>query len=189
MNHSYRIRFESNNACSGQIPLNPLGMEFDSRYTPLQCGSKVCYEGTNPLLYEPMRGQKLLLDRPNLVSNVKVGDVSHDNIYTPLVKSYGGKYCNYEQIAGGQIQYWVPYCSNVFESPVFTTSAVVADEIYIDPMGVAKPQYSRYPTPNLNDTSVYDSRTLDTIKYRENLMASQLATMNQTEFKYLYLKK
>jgi hypothetical protein len=161
-------------------------MSYDIRYVPAQCDGRSVVKGSNPRLYEPVRGQWLLLDRPNLTGEVCVGDVPKDQIYTPFIKQYGGQYSDYSQIVGGQVQYWVPKCVNVFEPPVFTNSAVVSSGMFVDPMGVVKPQYDRYPVPNPCDENAYYSSTLDQIKYRENLMASQLAKPNQVDFRFLY---
>lgn len=170
--------------------LNKLGLSLDEqKYVPVKCNlSKQCqyvYNGHNPLLTEAFRGQKLMLDRPNYTGEVPVGNVCHDEIYTPYFKNYGKNYTNYNDITGGQIQYYID-TSDAYFPPNFITPAIVDHTIQIDPMGVVRPEYNRltlkqYDWDKCNKDEC-DSFTHDTLEFRQELMEKQMRKINEQKY-------
>lgn len=110
------------------INLNPLGVELQYTseyydYTPIKYSNpdkaKGCpfgWEGSNPKLLDAPRAQRLILDRPNYTGTLPVGDVEHDQIYTPKIQNYGKGYTSVMDINGGNIQY---YIDTSISSPYF----------------------------------------------------------------------
>jgi len=179
--------------------LNPLGLRYDLGYIKRLCpnstdGCEETYIGANPLLVDAARGSRLLLDRPPLVGGVSVGNVPHDEIYTPQMSGYGKNYTSYLDITGGQIQYNInPSIQDVYYAPNFVTPSKVIHEIRMDPMGVVRPEYPRQPlTPYMWDPChkiQCDSFTHDSLEFREDLMASQMRKQNEQRWEPRWLGK
>lgn len=140
------------------------------------------YQGTNPLLMNPIRGQSLILDKPPYL-----GEIPLENIYA---NTYNTTYSSYFDMNSGQIQYWLPKDNGqVYREPVFTTPAEVTKNVFIDPMGVAKPEYNRnsFETYAWNKCkSIHDSFTHDALEHRQELTEKQMSSMNRREWKYFW---
>lgn len=177
-----------------QFNLNKLGVTLETdkyrRVEPSGINSKQCqsaYLGSNPKLVEPVRAQPLLLDRPNYTGHVPVGNVPHDEIYTPFFSKYGKGYTNYSDITGGQIQYYVTTDNaNAYYPPNFVTPALVNHELHVNPMGIVYPQYNRIPLDSYGWDKCHkdqcDSSTHDALQFRQGLMERQMRTINQQRY-------
>ena len=101
-------------------------------------------------------------------------------IYNPELDKIGAPAKNYADLYGGSITYYVDeqFTKNLYE-PLFTIKSNVSKELYVDPMGSKKPHYSREPlTVNHRNVSDY-SFDRDQISFREDIMQSNMAQMNQ----------
>jgi hypothetical protein len=179
------------------VPLNK-GLPLDKKwYIPVQSDlstqCKVSYAGLNPILYDAPRAQRLLLDQPHYTGEVAVGNVPHDKIYTKYYSNYGKNYSNYEDITGGDIQYWLPENGgDAYAEPVFTTPALVDHVIRVDPMGVVRPEYKRLSTKQYDwdqcNQDSCDSFTHDQLEFRQELMEKQMRKRNEQEYDYRWAK-
>lgn len=169
------------------IPLNSLGLRYAKGYTPVNCSDGSCpygFEGHNPKLIDTPRAQLLILDKPHLTGEVAVGNVCHDEIYTPYYSQYGKNYANYSNMNTGQIQYYISTDqTDAYFKPNFIDPALVHHETFIDPMGVIRPQYSRqtikqYDWDKCNKDEC-DSLTHDTLEFRQELMEKQMRKQNE----------
>jgi hypothetical protein len=106
------------------------------------------------------------------------------------MRTYGEQYKGYEDIRGGQINYYVdPDLQDSHFEPLFSKNVTVYGYDYIDPMGTVKPQYVRDtwvpcptvtpPMPNSDYclTSIRDSQ-----EHREDMLSRQMARMNQNRY-------
>jgi hypothetical protein len=154
------------------------------------CG--VSYVSSNPKLYDSVRAQALMIDRPPLTGELPVGDVKHDQIYTKRIQRYGGEYKEYSDIVGGNVLYYIPQESrDAYREPVFVTTATVAHVLVQDPMGVVRPEYrrtsqSQYDWDKCNQDQC-DSFTHDSLEFRQELMEKQMRKRNEQEYKYYYI--
>lgn len=177
-------------------PLNPLGMRLSQCYTklqnPVQGCSSVGYVGSNPLLISAPRGEKLVLDRPNYTGEVCVGNVPHDEIYTPQFANYGKHYTDIASIDGGQIQYYIGSLPNAYSEPNFVTPANVTHEVVRDPMGVYRPQYNRQSLQTYSWDACRqdecDSFTHDSLEFRQELMEKQMRKRNEQSWDSRWVK-
>ncbi|MFO0089870.1 MAG: hypothetical protein ACK518_03630 [bacterium] len=145
------------------------------------CGRKG-YEGTNPLLMDSMRGERLILDRPPLESNIH-----WTNVYRREIDNYGRNYRDYNDINAGQISYWVEKRPEVYVPPIFKNPTTVVHTIMTDPMDIKHPHFERIPIdtcPWSCDSSDCDSFTHDQVEFREQIMASQMRRENERDYKY-----
>jgi hypothetical protein len=161
--------------------LNDYGVRLDMpAYTKVIFNDKVGYAGCNPLLIDAPRGQKLILDRPHYTSKIDMTD-----IYSPYVAQYGKQpYDNYTDINAGFIQYYAPEDLNrPYFEPNFVTPALVDHTIQMDPMGRVLPTYNRNSLQpymwNQCKPDQCDSKTHDTLEFRQELMEKQMRKMNQ----------
>lgn len=120
----------------------------------------------------------LLLDKPVYSGDVRLKDVYNDDLY-----KYGQDYQNYEDIHSGQIQYYVDKdLAPVLFQPNFTVKSNTKGQIFKDPMGSVKFQSTRKPLL-INGSNISEYQTIrDEIEYRENLMHSQMAVQNQSNY-------
>lgn len=170
------------------IPINKIGPVRDNKWyipvkTNLSNQCKTSYAGFNPILMDPMRSQRLMLDQPHLTGQVAVGNVCKDQIYTKHFSEYGKNYTGYKDINGGDIQYWVSESSgDPYGEPVFSTPALVDREIFIDPMGRVLPQYNRLSTANYDwdpcNQDACNSDTHDALEFRQELTEAQQRKWN-----------
>lgn len=178
---------------NGNRALNGIGPQLmPKQYTPVgasPCGG-AAYQGINPLLIDPMRGQKLLLNRPHFESGI-APDLS--NVYSPWIRSYGrgpngGGYRDYSDINAGQYQYWVPKQPEVYFPPVFTKTSKIVHSIFTDPMDIQHPHWERVPNECRWDKCLskqtVDSFTHDSLEFREQLMARQMRRENERDYSY-----
>lgn len=187
----YNTSIEPNDNKEKDLPLNHLGMyENKSCYqeVPNPCNPcKPAYKGTNPLLMSAMRGQILLLDRPEFIGSLPVGDVEHDQIYTKEISKYGGRYKSYDDMNNGQIQYYVSGgISNAYFKPNFVTPAIVSHTLVKDPMDVYRPEYNRQSLKPYSFSSCDDNDCLsfshDTLEFRQELMEKQMRPQNEKKW-------
>lgn len=179
------------------VRLNPLGVTYDSHYTPVHTSMNgpcaTAFRGTNPKLIDPPRNQTMLLDRPNFVGEVGLGfgtdDIQCvDQIYSPVFNSYGKGYKSYQDINAGQIQYYISTDhEQAYFNPNFTSPAVVNHSMYQDPMGVVRPEYSRaslkpYSWNACASDRDCDSRTHDALEFRQELMEKQMRKQNEQRY-------
>jgi hypothetical protein len=172
-------------------PLNGLGIRRDGTNIPIVTDMRNCKNGwisPNPLTYDVQRAIQTVFDEPNYTGQVNVGNVCHDEIYTPMYRKYGKGYRNYMDINAGQIQYYIDNTqSEVYENPNFTTPSVVRSRLFVDPMGTVKPQYDRFPLTPYSWNKPYDgcdSYTHDELVFRQDIMDKQMRKMNQENWVY-----
>lgn len=130
-------------------------------------------------------GQVLTLDRPPTDSTVRLEDINTDD----SLRKYGQCYKNYSDINAGQITYYIDKSiQDPFFEPVFSTPALAVGEVYKDPMGAFKPQYTRYianPNEPCGKTDCFPgclSWIDDSTFHREDLMASQMRKHNEQRY-------
>lgn len=175
----------------GTQALNAIGPKLmPHQYAPVNpspCGG-VAYQGTNPLLIDSMRGQKLLLNRPHFESGI-APDLS--NVYSREISQYGKGYRDYGDINAGQYQYWIPKQPEVYFPPVFTKQSKIVHSIFTDPMNIQHPHWERLPNDcrwdKCQSKRTVDSFTHDSLEFREQLMASQMRRENERVYKYRVL--
>jgi hypothetical protein len=196
VNQIYKQDIQPKNDRDFTIPLNSIGPVLEKcQYIPIssnlseQC--KVSFLGTNPLLTEAVRAQKLLLDRPHYTSQVQVGDVKTDEIYSSKFAKYGKGYTDYKDINAGNVMYWLSNTSTeAYASPVYVEPAVVNHSLFVDPMGVVKPEYNRLPLKAYGWDKCCgqecDSFTHDSLGFREDITSSQQRKRNQSDYSYRY---
>jgi hypothetical protein len=146
------------------------------------CGVKPTYASWDPRLYSAVHNQYITLDRPPLES-----DVPLDQVYDKKLKRYGQGYKTYADVNAGNVLYYVDKSrEDPYYSPLFAQPARVATVVYKDPMGAMKPEYPRI-VPNtklIGDTDCDNegyclSWIRDSQKHREDILASQMAKINQ----------
>jgi hypothetical protein len=173
------------------MPLNSLDMRMQTKQFTLvsENGIPYGYLGSDPKLVDSARAQRLILDRPNYLSGMCVGDRPMDTIYTPAMSKYGGLYRNYADVTAGQIQYYVdnnlryPYIK-----PVYVTEANVDPVIVTDPMGQDRIDFRRsslvpYGWDKCKKTDCL-SFTHDTLEFRQELMEKQFRDINSRVYQY-----
>ena len=131
-----------------------------------------------PALKNALRPIPLLLDKPVYSGDVQLKDVYNDDLY-----KYGQDYKNYEDIHAGQIQYYVDEdLAPVLFQPNFTIKSNVNGQIRKDPMGAIKFQSTRNPLL-INGSNISEYQSIrDEMEHRENLMHSQMAVPNQSNY-------
>ena len=123
------------------------------------------------------------LDSPPINGKVSPRDVYKERI------GYGPVYSSYSRIKGGQNKYYIdPQLAQPFIPQLFSSGpAVNVMQMYIDPMGTAKPHYYR---EKLDKNSGFCLSWLrDSTNHREDLLARQLWKRNQSNYEILKLKK
>jgi hypothetical protein len=140
------------------------------------------YTSLDPrLISAAHNGQVTVLDRPPID-----GDVLLKNVYNSNLDNYGTGFMPYDQIRDGQIVYYVDRSiEDAYFKPVFASKANEISNIYIDPMGGVKPEYTRIQeqeNPSTNCRTPYSdnlSFIQDTQSHREDLMSYQMRKRNQ----------
>lgn len=197
----YAQSFQPGLLVNGELPgqgntLNQLGVRFDGTYrkvrfekpTPSafkgECNTG--FAGPNCKLVDSYGRGYMLLDRPPLMGDVAVGDVPHDEIYSECFAGYGKQtYKNYHDINTGQIQYYItPSAATAYKPINFVDSDYVQHSVYTDPMGTAKPEYTRIQTRN--DALGCDTYTQDAIFHRQDIMASQMQKYLKSDWSARY---
>jgi hypothetical protein len=177
---------------SERINLNTYPLKYDTTtiYTPVTTNIKGCkdaVQGSNPLLIEPVRGQRLLLSQPPFNSETEIG------MYGPSQfpsNRYGKRYTDYGSINAGQIQYYYNNDrKNPYTGPNFVTPAYVEYELVKDPMDNVRPAYNRMSLESYDyHCNECDSYTHDTLVFRQELMEKQMRKRNSQEWVYRYAK-
>lgn len=172
--------------------LNSYGLKRDFadytylKNTPVQ-GVPYGWNGNNPKLMDAARGVRMLLDVPNYLGSLPVGDVCIDKIYTPEIDKYGGVYRNYTEMNNGNTRYYIDTATkDAYFKPVFVTPAVVGHEMVVDPMGVERTAYNRqslvpYSWDACKPTDCLSS-THDQLEFRQELMEKQQRKMNEQRY-------
>lgn len=178
---------------SGYTLLNPqvLTNSYDTSFQKIECstdqgGCKEVFASTDPRLISVTHGgQVLTLDRPPIVSDIKLS-----NMYTDKsLINYGKGYRTYSDINAGQYMYYIDKSiEDVFFNPIFSKSAIMEGTMYKDPMGAMKPQYDRKP---LKCNNPFDSKRnyegglswiQDSEEHRQDLLSKQMRKFNQTRY-------
>lgn len=178
--------------------INTVGTRYSCGFTEVICptgSNSACedaptYMAQDSRLFDLARAQWLKLDRPPLDGEAAVGNVKKDEIYSTLFGNYGKKYCNYNSINAGQIQYYIDSSiEDAYFNPIFTERANVEHVIFVDPMESVKPQYNRTPIfqYSISDhRGEGDSYTADSLWFREDIMSRQMRKMNQQKYSARY---
>jgi hypothetical protein len=171
---------------------NAITSKYARDYYPIKC-DKAKYRGCqttqyaniDPRLISVTRAQILTLDRPPIQTKLTPEEILTDK----SLNRYGQNYTGYNDINAGQILYYVDkQFEDPFYSPNFSTSAHVQGVLYQDPMGSMKPHYNRTPIKCRNpvgEKSSYEGQLSwiqDSTNHREDLLARQMAKMNQERF-------
>lgn len=124
-------------------------------------------------------GQRLMLNTIPADQSIKMKDI-YTNPYAPNFQAR--TYNNYKNVAAGDITYYVDSSVDVpLFAPVYTKTAIISVDDYVDPMGTPKTHYIRTPltrdNPITNRAKQYYSTGLsfleDTNEFREDLMNRQ----------------
>lgn len=153
---------------------------------PCQTGDKP-WISTDPRLYDPIRADYLLLDRPPISGQVKMKDIYNLN---PSQHYTTGQGKSYETTFDGQIGYYIDKSiEDPYFSPVFNQQSNVTSYVYKDPMGAMKPHYDRVPVVAYNPVTITRACVpekltflADTGSFREDIIASQQAKNNQSKY-------
>jgi hypothetical protein len=140
------------------------------------------YLSNDPRIRSPSTGELMPLDKPSYQGSVKLGEI-YDDKYT----NYGKGYKNYSDIHSGQIQYYVDNdIAPPYFDPLFVIRSDVSNEIFVDPMGSVKPQYGRNPLTVDNNNLSKDQFMKDSLSHREDIMAGQMAQINQRKWQSVW---
>lgn len=179
---------------SDYLLLNKLGLELDSKnYYPVRFNDDIGFVGNNPLLVNAAAAQRIILDRPNYTRQIRVGDVPHDEIYTPEYSTYGRGYKDYNSVNTGDVQYYIDMSmAQPYFYPNYVTPNLVSYINKTDPMSNVKPQYDRTPLvpyqwDNCRKDACYSS-THDALQFRQDIMERQQRKMNQNRYENIYPK-
>lgn len=162
-----------------------IGIKYDKSFYPVKgCSTNFSPEGKSYIcdddarLISGARGTITQLDRPPLT-----GSVSLKDIYSPELINYGQNYRDYSDIHSGQILYYIDRKNlGPYDYPNYTITSKVDAELFQDPMGAIKPRYPRSPIAQSYNAISKDSRSRDTVAFRESIMASQSAKRNQQRY-------
>lgn len=153
------------------------------------CGTRIgpqnkqhVYTSNDPRLLNPIRNERMYLDRPPLNCSVDM-----DNVYNEELDVYGQRYTNYSDIKTGQIMYYTDkQIDNPYFNPVFEKEAVVTAKLYRDPMGSIQPMYDWSPTVVNRDCIPFTEKSLSSIDdsqfQRQDIMAFQMRKMNRQRY-------
>ena len=159
----------------------------DSKYC-----KKVFINTTDPRLMDVRRSMLLKLDRPPyrstyFLSNGKITPQDDMTIYDPEYTNYGRNYKTYDDITAGQITYYIdPSIQDAYFNPIFTIPSKVEGVLFKDPMGSLKPTYVRKEVMAPNQCYNPLSSIRDSAVYREDILAGQMAKMNQSKWSARY---
>lgn len=152
--------------------------------TCLNSCPKYSYLSSDPRLTVAVRGIRMPLDRPPLDSSVPLKDIYKDEL-----TNYGQDYQTYKDIGAGQILYYTGKDrEDAYYEPLFDKQAHSVGVLYKDPMDNIKPHYDRIPigkqpnpsTDTKNNLDGYGLSWLrDSQNQRQNILASQMAKINQ----------
>jgi len=165
----------------------PSAQDYNPDFYQVDCpqGGTV-YFAQDARLFDPRRNSLLKLNRPPYSSNFFTTNndmIPEDyySIYQPKFDQFGAKvYEGYGDIKTGDINYYISHeTEDAYNRPNFTIPSQVQGVLYKDPMGALKPTYVRKvvqkPDGNYNKLSWIR----DSAMHREDIMAGQMAQMNQ----------
>jgi len=175
----------------GDVILNPQVRDENlaKDFFPVTCSLSGCdhiqYASEDPRLVNAAVPMTLTLNQPPATSSV-----SNQDIYSPSLNNYGQNYKQYSDISAGQITYYIDDSIKApFHSPNFTNQAVVSAQMYQDPMGGLKPQYTRSPIvkppPVGSLRNCYEgclSWIEDSQNQREEIMSTQISKSNNHKY-------
>jgi hypothetical protein len=115
------------------------------------------------------------------------GEVPLSKIYDKNLTNYGKKYKSYKDIHAGQIRYYFDKdLTPVLYDPLFVIPSNVTSQLFVDPMSSRKFQTVRDPIlENNRNVSEYQFDR-DQMEFRESIMHSQMAVMNQQDFNHVW---
>lgn len=192
-----RVKFRQNlepALKSGFVNLNPQSRteKYAKDFYPIlssstQGCSKPQYAALDPRLYSS--GENILcpLNLPPITSKIYLDQLLIDK----SLDNYGQKYNSYSDVNAGQIMYYINRGEeDPFTTPVFAVSAMADGYVYKDPMDSYKPEYIRRPikcdnpigAPERSDYEGGLSFMEDTLNFREDIIARQMAKSNQSSW-------
>lgn len=127
------------------------------------------------------RGLEVQLDKPSYI-----GCANMDQAFSIDNSNYKfSSYSGYKDMNNGQLAYYIDESiAQPFNSSVYTLSGLTKKQMFVDPMGANKPQYTKLPyTSTLNAVSNYQ-HTRDALSFREDLMSLQSRKRNQQSYVY-----
>jgi hypothetical protein len=187
------------NTKSGNILLNKsvIGKEKrDQTFNAINvkdCPMSAClgttYLSSDPRLYNSAGVSWLQLDKPPLNSSVKLNTLNSDK----SLNRYGQGYKSYADVNAGQYLYYtVNDLEDTLFKPLFSRNATVVGNMYKDPMGSMKPEYTRIPHEKQDHAILTDpcdvtggyslSYIKDTQAHREDLLSYQMRKRNQERY-------
>lgn len=112
-------------------------------------------------------------------------DLIKDNISgNSELKNYGKNYTGYNNVSGGQIQYYIDKeLADPFHSPVYGVKTNAVGYTFKDPMDSVKPQFEKQ-VANFSFTGL--SWLDDSGTFRDDIISKQQANHNEREYKYVY---
>jgi len=173
--------------------LNPnFGLDFATDFTPVVNTKKECpnvvYKSLDSRLISPPHEIGLRVPL-NLDKPVYTGETQLKNIYNKDLAGYGqsSKWKSYKDIHSGQIRYYFAKdLTPVLYDPLFVIQSNVTSQLFEDPMSSHKFQTIRNPIfVNNRNISEYQFDR-DQMAFRENLIHSQMAVMNQQDFNHVW---
>ena len=167
---------------------NPEFRAINSESCPSSSCRGVTYLNSDPRLFNAAGGTWLQLDRPPIETDTKLKDLVTDK----SLDNYGQNYKSYNDVNAGQILYYIDRnLQDAFYEPIFSKKATAVGTMYKDPMGNMRPQYDRIPNQKYdpilgNPCDVSGEYCLswmkDTQHHREDLLALQMRSSNETRF-------
>lgn len=171
-----------------RVNINPdFGLPKARQFVEMNSGScgpnkKQFFSPNDPRLVDPMRSIKMSLDTAPYSSDLPI-----EEIYTDKVYERPTYYPDYEHIHSGQIQYYYDKTDvDPYSYPNYVLRANVDYNLFKDPMGSLKPEYIRKPLLFTNSNISKDTRTQDTLTFREDISERLSRTINQTDYKARY---
>lgn len=141
-----------------------------------------CWLSSNPRGFDSPRAISTRLDKPSQIMGITPANMYSD----PQLLNYnaGSNYCGFPNNA--EITYYIDdSIAKPFFGPNFASSgSTVYEEDYTDPMGSWKPHYfyTQQCPQNVSRLSWINDSTF----FRQDLMAKQIAKINQSRFENLY---
>jgi len=162
------------------MKLNNLG-SLDDDFSQIYCETNGCtvYSSIDPRL-KTKTGEMMPLD--SIPRNGKIKTNTACGGATEGGTGSCGLYANYSHIQTGDITYYVNEDMSTPFLPInFPTKNVIIKQNYIDPMGTRKLHFERCPVERNTDPAC-NTWLRDSTAFREELMALNLARINQNNF-------
>jgi hypothetical protein len=108
----------------------------------------------------------------------------NDNISgNPELKNYGKNYTGYNNVSGGQIQYYIDKEEEVFRSPIYGVKTNAVGYTFKDPMDSVKPQFEKQ-VANFSFTGL--SWLDDSGSFRDDIISKQQRKHNEQRYENVY---